>query len=61
MNIIPLSNVIELNIDSLNWILFRETIIDNDIKTSFFRMSHCHMQQYQSRDVKTTYFDITRA
>ena len=36
MNIIPLSNVIELNIDSLNWILFRETIIDNDIKTSFF-------------------------
>ena len=46
MNIIPLSNVIELNIGSLNWILFRETIIDNDIKTSFFRMSHCHMQQY---------------
>lgn len=33
MNIIPLSNVIELNIGSLNWILFRETIIDNDIKT----------------------------
>ena len=60
MNIIPLSNVIELNIDSMNWILFRETIIDNDIKTSFFRMSHCHMQQYQSRDVNTTYFDITK-